>query len=164
MENDGLASIKNIMGEVQAPSQQGALDAPSLSPSLDKLGRAYATGKRKTSVARLWLKPGDGTITVNKKSYNSYFPTKMLQACVDLPLRLTLLEKRFSIFCTVKGGGVSGQAGAVRHALARALSFYKPDSKSKLKSEGLLTFDARRVERKKPGQRGARRRFQRSFR
>ena len=131
--------------------------------SLDAKGRAYATGKRKTAVARLWLSAGKGKIMVNGRTFEDYFPGGM-RSLVMRPLQLLEVEGRFDVMCTVKGSGVSGQGGAVRHALAKALAIYKTDARGTLKRDGLLTLDARQVERKKPGQAKARKRYQRSKR
>lgn len=128
---------------------------------LDKYGRAYGTGRRKDSVARLWIKPGKGNFTVNKKALNTYFSRSALADIAVQPLDATNTKTQFDIFCTVKGGGLSGQAGAIRHALSRALDNYNPDSFHKiLRSEGLLTRDARVVERKHYGKKKARKSFQ----
>ena len=133
--------------------------------ALDAKGRAYATGKRKSAVARLWLKSGTSSdkassITINGKTHDAYFAQDHLRALMEQPLKALEAEGRFQILCTVKGSGPSGQAGAVRHALAKALSLYKPEARGQLKTLGLLTRDARVVERKKYGQPKARKRFQ----
>jgi small subunit ribosomal protein S9 len=120
----------------------------------------YGTGKRKAAVARIFLRPGGGRFQVNGSPLESYFPIELHRMAVKTPLTLTETEDRFDVQATVKGGGVSGQADAVRHGVARALVVFDPDLKKKLKSEGLLTRDARIKERKKYGQPGARKRFQ----
>ena len=120
----------------------------------------YGTGKRKTSVARVYLRPGNGKIMVNKRDFLSYFPNEDHRTQVKQPLLVTDTEVKFDIYVTVKGGGISGQAGAIRHGITRALVEYKKELRERLKKEGLLTRDARIKERKKYGQRGARARFQ----
>lgn len=129
-------------------------------PETDAQGRAYATGKRKNAIARLWLKPGKGKIVVNKKDVTDYFARPTLRMLVNQPFEATNREGSFDIYCTVTGGGLSGQAGAVRHALSRALDKIDPTLHKILRQGGFLTRDMRVVERKKYGQRKARRRFQ----
>lgn len=124
----------------------------------------YATGKRKCAIARAWLLPGTGTITVNDKPIEQYFPRDTLRRAILLPLEVTGLEGKYDIRATIRGGGISGQAGALRHAIARALVGTNPALREPLKKEGFLTRDARVKERKKYGQKGARRRFQYSKR
>ncbi len=120
----------------------------------------YGTGKRKTSVARVYLRPGNGKITVNMRDLPSYFHNEAHLGMIKQPLRVTDVEEKFDIFVKVKGGGLTGQAGAIRHGISRALVEYKKELRDRLKREGLLTRDARIKERKKYGQRGARARFQ----
>lgn len=120
----------------------------------------YGTGKRKSSVARVFLRPGSGEITINRRALEDYFPTPAQQALVKTPLQLVQGEAKYDLMVTVKGGGLTGQAGAVRHGIARALLDFDPDLRATLKENGLLTRDARKKERKKYGQRGARARFQ----
>jgi small subunit ribosomal protein S9 len=134
--------------------------APVYEQKLDAQGRAYATGKRKDAVARVWVKPGNGTITVNNKDHVAYFARPVLQMILKQPLVAAQRESQFDVVCTVSGGGLSGQAGAVRHGIAIALTRYEPDLRSTLKRGGFLTRDARVVERKKYGRRKARRSFQ----
>ncbi len=126
--------------------------------------RYYATGKRKRSVARCWLMPGDGKITVNKKPLETYFTREADHMVVRQPLALTETVAQYDVLVTVDGGGVSGQAGAVRHGIARALQTMNPEFRGVLKRAGFLTRDPRKKERKKYGQRGARARFQYSKR
>jgi len=127
--------------------------------------RFYGTGKRKTAIARVWLKmPGEGRILVNKRDFENYFPRETLRLIVLQPFRLTDTLGKFDVLVNVKGGGISGQAGAIRHGISRALVVYNPDLRTILKKAGLLTRDARKKERKKYGQRGARARFQYSKR
>ncbi len=120
----------------------------------------YATGRRKTSTARVFLRPGTGTIAVNSRAFESFFPTEVLRTQVRTPLLLTETADKFDVLATVAGGGVSGQAGAVRLGIARALIEYNAELRKRLKKEGLLTRDARIKERKKYGMAGARKRFQ----
>ena len=120
----------------------------------------YGTGKRKTSVARVFLRPGKGGATVNGRPLEEYFTTVDQRTLVSEPLQSTENDGNFDLYITVKGGGLGGQAGAVRHGIAKALVDFDPDLRGVLKEQGLLTRDARKKERKKPGQRGARARFQ----
>ena len=131
-----------------------------LTPKLDKLGRAYATGRRKQSVSRVWIKKGTGKVTVNGKSSEKYFSRSVLLMLLQEPLKKTERLSEVEIFSTVKGGGLSGQAGALRHGISRALTRYEPTLKIKLKKLGFLTRDARIVERKKYGRHKARKRPQ----
>lgn len=134
--------------------------APVYEQKLDKQGRAYATGKRKDAIARVWVKPGAGRVTVNGKELKVYFARPALQMILKQPLELTDRASQYDVICTVKGGGLSGQAGAVRHGLSRALTFYEPELRGSLKKAGFLTRDSRVVERKKYGKAKARRSFQ----
>ncbi|MCJ7440534.1 MAG: 30S ribosomal protein S9 [Thermoanaerobaculaceae bacterium] len=120
----------------------------------------YGTGRRKTAVARVYLRPGTGKITVNKRDFETYFPNRVLKMIIRQPLLITENAEKFDILVNVSGGGMSGQAGAIRHGLSRALLEFNPELRPKLKSAGFLTRDAREVERKKYGQPKARRRFQ----
>jgi small subunit ribosomal protein S9 len=120
----------------------------------------YGTGRRKTSTARVFLRPGNGTLTINQRAFEAFFPTEALRTQIKTPLMLTETADKFDILATVAGGGVSGQAGAVRLGIARALVEYNVELRKALKGEGLLTRDARAKERKKYGMAGARKRFQ----
>ena len=120
----------------------------------------YATGKRKTAVARVWLRPGEGKITVNKKNFEEYFPSEPLRNLVLQPLKLISLQDKFNLFVTVSGGGISGQAEAVRHGISKALLESDQNLRTVLRKEGLLTRDPREKERKKYGRKKARRSFQ----
>ena len=130
------------------------------SPILDNKDRAYATGKRKNSIARVWLKKGDGKISINGKSIDKYFARPVLQMQLNFVFDVTERKDQFDVFATVKGGGLSGQAGAIRHGLSRALSLFEPDLRKPLKTAGMLTRDSRVVERKKYGRAKARKSFQ----
>lgn len=120
----------------------------------------YGTGRRKTSVARVFLRPGSGKITVNKRDFDNYFPSDLLKMIIRQPLTLTETQDKFDIHITVKGGGPTGQAGAIRHGVSRALIEFNGELRGKLKQAGFLTRDAREKERQKPGLSGARKRFQ----
>ena len=129
-------------------------------PVRDKLGRSYATGKRKDAVARVWIKPGSGKVIVNGKDLNTYFARPVLQMVLNQAFEVAGVEGEFDVMATVKGGGLSGQAGAVKHGISKALQLYEPSLRPALKAAGFLTRDARVVERKKYGKRKARRSFQ----
>jgi small subunit ribosomal protein S9 len=135
-------------------------EAPKYVQKIDKQGRAYATGKRKDAVARVWVKPGAGKITVNERTVEVYFARPVLRMLIQQPLTLSNRQGQFDVVCTVSGGGLSGQAGAVRHGLSKALMRYEPELRSVLKRGGFLTRDSRVVERKKYGRAKARRSFQ----
>jgi small subunit ribosomal protein S9 len=154
--SETLSSLQDLKGVTAAPQP----DAPVHVQKLDKLGRAYATGKRKNAVARVWIKPGAGKVTVNGRELAVYFARPVLQMIVKQPLGVTARVDQYDIMITVAGGGLSGQAGAVRHGLSKALTYYEPGLRPALKKEGFLTRDSRVVERKKYGKRKARRSFQ----
>ena len=135
-------------------------EAPKYVQKLDKQGRAFATGKRKDAVARVWIKPGSGTITVNERAVETYFARPVLRMLIQQPLVAANRNGQYDVNCTVSGGGLSGQAGAVRHGLSKALTLYEPDLRPVLKHGGFLTRDSRVVERKKYGRAKARRSFQ----
>jgi len=120
----------------------------------------YGTGRRKNAVARVYLRPGSGEIVVNKRTFDDFFPNRMLKMVIRQPLLLTETQDKFDILVNVQGGGSAGQAGAIRHGISRALLEYNGELRPKLKAGGFLTRDARKVERKKPGQPKARKRFQ----
>ena len=132
----------------------------SREPVRDDLGRSYATGKRKDAIARVWIKPGSGKVMVNGKELNVYFARPVLQMILRQPFQVAGVEDEFDVQATVKGGGLSGQAGAVKHGISKALQLYDPSLRSSLKAAGFLTRDSRVVERKKYGKRKARRSFQ----
>ena len=135
-------------------------EAPLREQQLDKYGRAYATGRRKDAVARVWLKPGSGKITVNGRDQSIYFARPTLRLVINQPFGVTDRVGQYDVIATVKGGGLSGQAGAVKHGIAQALSRYEPALRTAVKREGFLTRDSRVVERKKYGKAKARRSFQ----
>ncbi|HLW26500.1 MAG TPA: 30S ribosomal protein S9 [Kiloniellales bacterium] len=134
--------------------------AATAQPKRDEHGRSYATGRRKESIARVWIKPGTGQITVNGKPADVYFARPVLQMLIAQPFLVCSRDGQFDVFCTVSGGGLSGQAGAVRHGISRALTFFEPELRPVLKQVGFLTRDSRAVERKKYGRAKARRSFQ----
>jgi small subunit ribosomal protein S9 len=148
------------LGSLKGSTPAAAPDAPVYVQKLDKFGRAYATGKRKDAVARVWIKPGKGVITVNKKDFKAYFARPVLQMLLQQPLNAANRASQFDIIVTVAGGGLSGQAGAVRHGISKALTYYEPELRGVLKKGGFLTRDSRTVERKKYGRMKARRSFQ----
>jgi small subunit ribosomal protein S9 len=153
-----LADLKDLAiaaGTVPTPAEQ-----PRREPKRDALGRSYATGRRKDAVARVWVKPGKGAITVNGKPAAQYFARPVLRMLITQPFLVADRYNQFDVFCTVSGGGLSGQAGAVRHGISRALTNYEPDLRAILKVAGFLTRDSRVVERKKYGRAKARRSFQ----
>ena len=137
-----------------------APEAPKHVQKLDKQGRAYATGKRKGAVARVWLKPGSGKIVVNTKTLEIYFARPVLRMLIQQPFAVSNRQGQYDVNCQVSGGGLSGQAGALRHGVSRALTFFEPELRGVLKKGGFLTRDSRVVERKKYGRRKARRSFQ----
>jgi small subunit ribosomal protein S9 len=137
-----------------------AADAPVHVQKLDAQGRAYATGKRKNAIARVWVKPGNGKITVNGKEFNAFFARPVLQMVLQQPIVAAARKDQYDIVATVSGGGLSGQAGAVRHGISKALTYYEPELRGVLKAGGFLTRDSRVVERKKYGKAKARRSFQ----
>jgi small subunit ribosomal protein S9 len=147
-----LAAIKDTLPQPVAPIVR--------TPKIDARGRSYATGRRKDAVARVWVKPGSGKITVNGRTLEVYFARPVLRMVINQPFQVTNRAGQFDVICTVAGGGLSGQAGAVRHGISRALTLYEPGLRSPLKAEGFLTRDPRVVERKKYGKRKARRSFQ----
>jgi len=152
-----LADLKDLaITQAVAPTAE----QPKREPKRDALGRSYATGRRKDAVARVWVKPGKGTITVNSKPAAQYFARPVLRMLITQPFLVADRYNQFDVFCTVSGGGLSGQAGAVRHGISRALTNYEPELRAILKVAGFLTRDPRVVERKKYGKAKARRSFQ----
>jgi small subunit ribosomal protein S9 len=151
-----LSSLAELGGSSVAP--QAA--APVHVQKLDKQGRAYATGKRKDAIARVWIKPGSGKIIVNDKEFRAYFARPVLQMILQQPVVAANRNGQYDVIATVQGGGLSGQAGAVRHGISKALTYYEPGLRSVLKKGGFLTRDSRTVERKKYGKAKARRSFQ----
>jgi small subunit ribosomal protein S9 len=165
-----LDNLKDALAEAHAPAATDsaapapvgtAADSDALpEPKKDALGRSYATGKRKNAVARVWIKPGVGKIQVNGKDSVQYFARPVLQMVINQPFEVSARKDQFDVFCTVTGGGLSGQAGAVRHGISKALVLFEPGLRKPLKKQGFLTRDSRVVERKKYGRAKARRSFQ----
>ncbi|MBW6523921.1 30S ribosomal protein S9 [Sphingomonas sp. RHCKR47] len=145
-----------LAGQIDEPVQR----APLRAQELDKYGRAYATGRRKDAVARVWLKPGSGKITINGRDQEVYFARPTLRLVINQVFGITEREGQYDVVCTVKGGGLSGQAGAVKHGISQALTKFEPILRAPVKSAGFLTRDPRVVERKKYGRAKARRSFQ----
>ena len=135
-------------------------EAPKYVQKLDKQGRAYATGKRKNAVARVWVKPGSGKITINARAIEVFFARPVLRMLIQQPLVAANRQTQYDVVCTVSGGGLSGQAGALRHGISKALTYFEPELRTVLKKGGFLTRDSRVVERKKYGKKKARRSFQ----
>jgi small subunit ribosomal protein S9 len=155
-----MATEAKTLSDLSAIKTAAPAEAPVHVQKLDKLGRAYATGKRKDAVARVWIKPGKGVITVNEKDYTKYFARPVLQMLLKQPLNAASRLTQYDIRVTVAGGGLSGQAGAVRHGISKALTYFEPELRGVLKKGGFLTRDSRTVERKKYGRMKARRSFQ----
>ncbi len=157
-----LADLGEAAGVAATPPgaapEAAAAEMPE--PKRDALGRSYATGKRKDAVARGWMKPGNGKITVNRRDLDRYFARAVLRMLINQPFEAADRKDQFDVFCTVAGGGLSGQAGALRHGISKALTLYEPGLRPVLKNGGFLTRDSRVVERKKYGKRKARRSFQ----
>ena len=158
--NEKIESMDEIGPAIAAEAEPVVETQPEREPVRDELGRSYATGKRKNAIARVWLKPGTGRITVNSKQMDVYFARPVLQMVLRQPFEITNSENQFDVMATVRGGGLSGQAGAIKHGISKALQLYEPSFRPLLKSAGFLTRDARVVERKKYGKRKARRSFQ----
>ncbi len=161
-ENTGLEALKDIKatGTAEASEATTAEAPETREPKLDEFGRAYATGKRKNAIARVWIKRGSGKITINGKDQTEYLGRPVLRMMIAQPLEITDRKDQIDVVCTATGGGLSGQAGAIRHGISKALTYYDPTLRPVLKKEGLLTRDSRVVERKKYGRAGARRSFQ----
>ena len=162
-----LRELKELktLADAASPSPDDGDDASvdpqaPVEPQKDAQGRSYATGKRKNAIARVWIKPGPGKITVNGRDVETYFARPVLRMLIGQPFDVANREGQFDVTCTVKGGGLSGQAGAVRHGISKALTYFEPGLRPVLKSGGFLTRDSRVVERKKYGRRKARRSFQ----
>jgi small subunit ribosomal protein S9 len=155
-----FSQLKSTLIKAPEPKVEAEAVADESKPKIDKQGRAYATGKRKDAVARVWVKPGPGRISVNGKDEAVYFARPVLRMILRQPLVAAARDGQFDIVCTVSGGGLSGQAGAVRHGISKALLQYEPALRSVLKQGGFLTRDSRTVERKKYGRPKARRSFQ----
>lgn len=151
-----LQDLKEITGEAAVAAE--AIEERK--PVVDAQGRTYATGKRKDAVARVWIKPGSGKITVNGRDQETYFARPTLRLVVNQPFQVSGRENQYDVIATVKGGGLSGQAGAVKHGISKAIQLAEPELRAPLKAAGFLTRDSRVVERKKYGRAKARRSFQ----
>ena len=152
-----INSLEDLGTAAAVTAQPGA---PVYEQKIDAQGRAYATGKRKNAIARVWVKPGSGKITVNGKEFNAFFARPVLQMILQQPIVAAARKDQYDVVATVSGGGLSGQAGAVRHGISIALTHYEPELRAVLKKGGFLTRDSRVVERKKYGKAKARRSFQ----
>tara|TARA_Y100001970_G_scaffold28025_1_gene34305 strand:- start:1752 stop:2243 length:492 start_codon:yes stop_codon:yes gene_type:complete len=157
-EQENTEEIKSFEDLSKTEKNENDMILPE--KEVDDFGRSYATGKRKDAVARVWLKQGPGNITINGKSSEDYFARPVLRMLINQPLVASERKEQFDVVCSVTGGGLSGQAGAVRHGISKALVLFEPELKKVLKSGGFLTRDSRVVERKKYGRRKARRSFQ----
>ena len=150
-----LNSLQSLAGSSAAPAEP-----PRHVQKLDAQGRAYATGKRKNAIARVWIKPGPGKVVVNDRELEIYFARPVLRMLIEQPFAIAGRSGQYDVFVTVAGGGLSGQAGAVRHGISKALTYFEPELRAPLKKGGFLTRDSRVVERKKYGRAKARRSFQ----
>jgi small subunit ribosomal protein S9 len=156
-ETKTLEDLKDVTGLGSAPD---VVESAYSEPRIDALGRSYSTGKRKDAVARVWLKRGNGKITVNGRDVETFFARPTLRMIINQPFQTAERAGQYDVVCSVKGGGLSGQAGALRHGISWALTFYEPSLRGVLKKGGFLTRDSRVVERKKYGKPKARRSFQ----
>ena len=162
-ENIVTGLVKAGVAQAPAPAAAAVSAPTAVAPrvkTVDAQGRAYATGKRKNAIARVWVKPGNGKITINGRDMQVYFARPVLRMIINQPFAVTNRVGQFDVVCTAAGGGLSGQAGALRHGISKALTLYEPELRGALKAQGFLTRDSRVVERKKYGRAGARRRFQ----
>jgi small subunit ribosomal protein S9 len=160
MSEQRISDLKDLGAATKAATQAAAPVAPKHERKVDAQGRSYATGKRKDAIARVWIKPGSGKVTVNGRDVAQYFARPVLRMVVNQPFGIVNRVGQFDVVATVVGGGLSGQAGAVRHGISKALTYYEPGLRGALKLEGFLTRDSRTVERKKYGRAKARRSFQ----
>ncbi len=158
--SDEIKSLDDLKDAVEGVELAQETVTIAREPVRDALGRSYATGKRKDAVARVWIKPGSGKVTVNGREMSVYFARPVLQMVLRQPFSVAGVEGEFDVMATVKGGGLSGQAGAVKHGISKALQLYEPSLRTPLKAAGFLTRDARVVERKKYGRAKARKSFQ----
>jgi len=163
-QTETTGTLADVMPKAPGAEPAKPAAAPAavqpVKPRLDGMGRSYATGKRKDAVARVWLKAGTGKISINGRDIAVYFARPVLRMMINQPFGVANRRDQYDIICTVAGGGLSGQAGAVRHGISKALTYFEPGLRSVLKKGGFLTRDARTVERKKYGRAKARRRFQ----
>jgi len=165
-EANSLEDLKDLTSGVAAEEGSEVIEAAEVievtlaEPKIDSLGRSYATGKRKNAISRVWIKPGSGKITINGRDQEVYFARPVLRMILAQAFEVADRVDQYDVVCTVKGGGLSGQAGAVRHGISKALTYYEPALRAPLKAAGFLTRDSRVVERKKYGRAKARRSFQ----
>ncbi|MFC0201727.1 30S ribosomal protein S9 [Paracoccus rhizosphaerae] len=157
---EDIKSLDDLKSAVSGTPAAAVEAAVNRQPQRDDLGRSYATGKRKDAVARVWVKPGSGKVTVNGKDIDAYFARPVLQMILRQPFEVAGVTGQYDVQATVKGGGLSGQAGAVKHGISQALQLHEPGLRAALKAAGFLTRDSRVVERKKYGKAKARRSFQ----
>lgn len=155
-----LADLKQEVAAAEVAAAETSVETAPRAPKKDKLGRSQSVGKKKNAVARVIIKLGKGKITVNGRDMNTYFPRPVLQMVINQPFAITNREGQFDVDCTICGGGLSGQAYALRHGISRCLDMFEPELHTTLKKAGFLTRDSRVVERKKPGLSKARKRFQ----
>ena len=155
-----MAEKIESLKDIKKAAKTEAAETVAHKAKKDKQGRSYATGRRKDAVARVWIKAGKGNITINDKSIDQYFARPVLKMIINQPFEVTNRVNEFDVVCTVKGGGLSGQAGAIKHGISRALNVYEPELRDSLKKAGFLTRDDRAVERKKYGKAKARRSYQ----
>ncbi|ALK09972.1 30S ribosomal protein S9 [Blastochloris viridis] len=155
-----MAEVLQSLEDLQGVKGSVAAEAPRYEKKVDAQGRAYATGKRKNAVARVWIKPGSGKIVVNDRVLDVYFARPVLRMMIQQPFQVASRADQYDVMCTVSGGGLSGQAGALRHGISKALTYFEPELRAVLKKGGFLTRDSRVVERKKYGRAKARRSFQ----
>ena len=160
MSDNTVTDLADLGSIAETPAAPAAPAAPLREKEIDAQGRSYATGRRKDAVARVWIKPGTGKVTVNGRDQEVYFARPTLRLVLNQPFQVADREGQYDVIATVKGGGLSGQAGAVKHGIAQALTKYEPALRSAVKAAGFLTRDPRVVERKKYGRAKARRSFQ----
>jgi len=161
-DTNTLEDLKSVMegGEAGGEAAAAAEEVVLREPKIDEQGRSYATGKRKNSIARVWIKPGSGKVTINGRDQEVYFARPVLRLIIRQPFEVAERVDQYDVIATVKGGGLSGQAGAVKHGISKALTYYEPTLRAPLKAAGFLTRDSRVVERKKYGKAKARKSFQ----
>ena len=160
MSDNTVTDLADLGSIAETPAAPAAPSAPLREKEIDAQGRSYATGRRKDAVARVWIKPGTGKVTVNGRDQEVYFARPTLRLVLNQPFQVAEREGQYDVIATVKGGGLSGQAGAVKHGISQALAKYEPALRSAVKAAGFLTRDPRVVERKKYGRAKARRSFQ----
>lgn len=153
-------SLEDLKAAMEDQGAEAAVNMPLPDPKIDEHGRSYATGKRKNSIARVWIKPGSGKITVNGRDQEVYFARPVLRLIIAQAFQVADRVDSYDVMATVKGGGLSGQAGALRHGITKALTYYEPSLRASLKAAGFITRDSRVVERKKYGKAKARKSFQ----